>query len=96
MTFALSPHLPQGMLSNLIVADIAPSKGELSSEFRGYVEGMKKLEASKVSSRKEAQDILTEYEKVRPNQFHQGSCFQKVSNLKLIKSRRTHPSARSF
>jgi len=63
MTFALNPDLPHGMLSKLIVADIAPSKGDLSPEFRAYIEGMKKLEASKVSSRKEAQDILTEYEK---------------------------------
>lgn len=65
MAFALDPNLPQNMLSNLIVADIAPSKGDLSPEFKGYVDGMKKIEASKVSTRKEAQDILAEYEKVR-------------------------------
>jgi hypothetical protein len=69
MAFALNLDLPRDMLSNLIVVDIAPSKGELSSEFTGYVEGMKKIEASKVSSRKEAQDILTEYEKVRSYRF---------------------------
>jgi hypothetical protein len=62
MTCALNPDLPQGMLSNLIVADIAPFKGGLSSEFAGYVEGMQKIEASKVSTKKEAQDILTDFE----------------------------------
>jgi len=63
MSFALDPNLPQSMLSNLIVADIAPSKGDVSPEFKNYVEGMKKIEDSKVSSRKEAQDILLDYEK---------------------------------
>lgn len=64
MAVALHSDLPKDMLSNLIVADIAPSKGELSPEFKGYVEGMKKIEASKVASRKEAQAILTEFEEV--------------------------------
>jgi hypothetical protein len=67
MSFALDPNLPQGVLSNLIVTDIAPSIGDISSEFRGYIEGMKKIDASKVSTRKEAQDILSEYEKVCAN-----------------------------
>lgn len=65
MSFALNPDLPQNLLSNLIVADIAPSRGDLSPEFMGYVDGMRKIESSKVSSRKEAQEILSEYEKVR-------------------------------
>ncbi|KAF7977043.1 hypothetical protein HWV62_4810 [Athelia sp. TMB] len=62
MAVALNPDLPRHTLSNLIVADIAPSKGDLSPEFRSYVEAMKKIEASKVSTRKEAQAILAEYE----------------------------------
>lgn len=62
MALALSPELPKELLSNLIVVDIAPSKGDLSSEFRGYVEAMKKIVRSNVSTRKEAQDILSEYE----------------------------------
>jgi len=69
MSFALDPNLPQSMLSNLIVADIAPSKGDVSPEFKNYMEGMKKIEDSKVSSRKEAQDILVDYEKVYPPIF---------------------------
>lgn len=64
MALALNPDLPDGLLSQLIVADIAPSKGPLSSEFAGYMEAMKKIEDSNVHSRKEAQDILKPYEPV--------------------------------
>ena len=86
MAFALNSDLPRDMLSNLIVVDIAPSKGELSSEFTTYVEGMKKIEASKVSSRKEAQDILTEYEKVRSYHLsnHFPSTFTGAARIWLI------------
>jgi hypothetical protein len=65
MTFALSPELPPDMLANLIVADMTPAKGDLSSEFRGYIEGMKKIEESKVLTRNDAQNIIAQYEKVR-------------------------------
>lgn len=94
MTFALDPELPQGLLSNLIVADIAPSKGDLSPEFTGYVQGMQKIEKSKVSSRKEAQDMLSEYEPVRclyheprcrsPNFFESGSVHPSILTDKHI------------
>ncbi|KAL4248699.1 AB hydrolase superfamily protein [Abortiporus biennis] len=46
MAVALSPDMPEDLLSHLIVADIAPSRGTLSPEFQG----------------KEAQHILSEYE----------------------------------
>ena len=65
MAVALNPELPEGLLSKLIVADIAPSKGPLSDEFTGYMEAMKKIEDSNVHTRKEAQDILKPYEPVR-------------------------------
>lgn len=65
MSVALSPECPAD-LRHLIVADIAPSKGPLSPEFSAYVEALRKIEASKVASRKEAQDILRPYEQVRP------------------------------
>ena len=64
MTVTLSPDLPEGLISHLIVADIAPSRGALSPEFQGYVEAMKKIEDSHVTSRQEAQHILTPYEPV--------------------------------
>lgn len=66
MAFALSPERPPDLLTHLIVADIAPSKGALSSEFSGYVEALRKIEDSKVTTRREAQEILTPYEKARP------------------------------
>lgn len=65
MATALSPELPPDALSDLIVVDIAPSRAEsLSREFAGYFEGMQKIEGSKVSTRQDAQIILTEYEEV--------------------------------
>ncbi|KDQ59096.1 hypothetical protein JAAARDRAFT_57066 [Jaapia argillacea MUCL 33604] len=62
MTLALDPSTPKELLQNLIIADIAPSKGPLSPEFTSYVDAMRKIEESEVGSRKEAQDILSEYE----------------------------------
>jgi len=64
MSVALDPELPPGFLDRLILVDITPGRGELSSEFKGYIEGMKKIEASKVQTRKQAEEILIEYEKV--------------------------------
>lgn len=64
MTFALNPDLPSSLLKHLIVADIAPSRGVLSSEFQGYVEAMKKIEDARVPSRQEAQKLLQPYESV--------------------------------
>lgn len=69
MACALNPELPQSLLRHLIVADIAPSRGPLSREFTGYVEAMKKIEDSKVTTRKEAQEILTPYEKVASDEL---------------------------
>lgn len=64
MTVALNKDLPKGLLSHLIVADIAPSRGTLSPEFPGYVEAMKKIEDSNVTTRRRAQEILEPYERV--------------------------------
>lgn len=65
MSAALSPDLPSDLLGRLIVVDIAPARGVLSPEFRGYTEAMKKIEASGASTRQEAQKILVPYEKVQ-------------------------------
>ena len=65
MTVALSPELPSKLLSHLIVADIAPSRGPLSAEFTGYVEAMQKIEESNVKTRQEADRVLRPYEEVR-------------------------------
>lgn len=69
MSVALSPECPRD-LRHLVVADIAPAKGALSREFSGYVEALKKIEASRVTSRREAQDILLPYEQVRSRAFY--------------------------
>ncbi|KAJ7682092.1 Alpha/Beta hydrolase protein [Mycena polygramma] len=63
MTVALESSLPASTLSKLIVVDIAPARGKLSDEFMGYISAMKKIEAAQISSRKEALEILHEYEK---------------------------------
>jgi len=66
MATALSPELPPNALSSLIVVDIAPSRASsLSDEFAGYFKGMQEIEDAQVSTRQDAQTILTEYEKVR-------------------------------
>ncbi|KAF8589903.1 alpha/beta hydrolase [Ramaria rubella] len=62
MTLALDPTLPPGLLSNLIIADMAPSRGELSIFFRNYTDAMLKVENAKVTTRKEANDIIQEVE----------------------------------
>ena len=64
MTVALDPELPSDLLSHLIVADIAPARGALSNEFKGYIEAMQKIEQSQVKSRHEADGLLKPYEKV--------------------------------
>jgi len=64
MAVALSAELPADTIEHLVVADIAPSEAALSTEFQGYVEAMKRIELSEVSSRREAQDILAPYEVV--------------------------------
>ncbi|KAJ7055006.1 Alpha/Beta hydrolase protein [Mycena amicta] len=63
MSVALEPSLPSDTLAKLIVADIAPANGQLSTEFKSYIAAMQKIEAAKVSSRKEALEILNEVEK---------------------------------
>lgn len=65
MAFALNPSLPSGLLSHLIVADIAPIRGKLSNEFTNYIEGMLKVEAEQLAnSKKEAFKLLEDCEKV--------------------------------
>ncbi|KAF5368895.1 hypothetical protein D9758_002971 [Tetrapyrgos nigripes] len=63
MSLALNPNLPSSILSNLIVADIAPSRGELSDEFMSYIHAMKKIESMKLTTRKEATEVLQQFEK---------------------------------
>ncbi|KAL1708680.1 Alpha/Beta hydrolase protein [Schizophyllum commune] len=63
MTVALSPELPDGILENLIVEDTAPAAGAQLTEFPGYIKGMRAVNAAKVTTRKEATEILSDWEK---------------------------------
>ncbi len=67
MSVALDPYLDThtDILKNLVVVDIAPVKAKMSSEFIGYVKAMQKIENEKVKTRKEADEILSTYEKAR-------------------------------
>ncbi|KAJ7639505.1 Alpha/Beta hydrolase protein, partial [Roridomyces roridus] len=62
MSVALSPA-HSNLLEKLIVVDIAPSRGALSSDFKAYVDAMQSIESAGVSTRKEALEILEEVEK---------------------------------
>ncbi|KAJ6615615.1 Alpha/Beta hydrolase protein [Mycena sp. CBHHK59/15] len=63
MTVALDSSVSTSTLSRLVVVDIAPARGQLSDEFKSYITAMKRIEAAKISNRKEALEILHEYEK---------------------------------
>jgi hypothetical protein len=51
--------------ANIIAVDNAPVDAALSGDFPRYVQGMKKVEEAKVSSQKEADQILEPFAKVR-------------------------------
>ncbi|KAF9007466.1 Alpha/Beta hydrolase protein [Cyathus striatus] len=63
MTTALQSPPSSNLIKNLIVVDIAPAKGKISSEFRGYVDAMRKIEAEGLKSKREALDFLERYER---------------------------------
>jgi pimeloyl-ACP methyl ester carboxylesterase len=66
MALALHPETPPHMLRNLIVEDISPIKGRLSSEFTGYAKAMMRIMEMKCKDRKEADAVLKEIEPVSP------------------------------
>lgn len=51
------------MVKSMICVDNSPADGKLSSAFPRYVEGMKHVEQANVKTRKEAYQILSQYEK---------------------------------
>ncbi|KAH9810842.1 alpha/beta hydrolase [Melampsora americana] len=62
MTVALNP-LGSSIIQKLIVVDISPMKGKISDEFKTYLNGMKEINLKQVQSRKEADEILSKFEK---------------------------------
>ncbi|KAN0092681.1 Alpha/Beta hydrolase fold [Tylopilus felleus] len=63
MTFALDPETPTDVLKDLIVSDIAPVRAKASADTVAHIQGMEEIEASNVSSRKVANEILEKFEK---------------------------------
>ena len=64
MSFALNPEMPTNLLKDLIVSDIAPVRAKASADTLLHIQGMEEVEASNVSSRKEANAILEKFETV--------------------------------
>ncbi|KAG1736539.1 alpha beta-hydrolase [Suillus lakei] len=62
MALALDPELPSDLLANLIVSDIAPVRAKVSQDTVQHIRAMEKIEAGNVSTRKEADEIMSEYE----------------------------------
>ncbi|KAF5367023.1 hypothetical protein D9758_003869 [Tetrapyrgos nigripes] len=63
MTLTLGRYLPSSTLANLVVADIAPIKGRVSRASVSYIDAMRKIDSLKLKTRKEAKEVLSEWEK---------------------------------
>lgn len=55
------------MIKDIVSVDNAPIDAILSTDFAKYVRGMKKVEEANVTSQKEADQIFSEFEEVRPS-----------------------------
>lgn len=64
MGVSLHPETPAGILSNLIVSDIAPIRAKASKDTVQHIEGMEQIEVSRITNRKDADKILEGYETV--------------------------------
>jgi hypothetical protein len=64
MTLTLGRYLETSTLANLVVADIAPIKGRVSRASVSYIDAMRKIDSLKLKTRKEAKEVLAEWEKV--------------------------------
>lgn len=58
------------LLQNFIAVDNAPIEAALSSNFGGYIQAMRRIEASNCKKQGEADAILKEYEPVLPISLH--------------------------
>lgn len=64
MTLALNPSIRPSNLSHLIVVDMAPKSGQMSSLFLKYLEKMKEIDQKHVRDMSEADRMLAEVEQV--------------------------------
>lgn len=62
MTVALNPN-GSSIVNKLMVVDISPMKGKISDEFVTYLNGMKEINSMEIKNRKEADQILSKFEK---------------------------------
>lgn len=51
-------------IDKLISVDMSPAKGKISPEFAKYIEGSREVEKANVTSKKDADVILQNYEEV--------------------------------
>ncbi|PLW27258.1 hypothetical protein PCASD_23963 [Puccinia coronata f. sp. avenae] len=68
MTLALESSMDEKrehgfVIEKLVVVDISPAKGPISSSFLTYIDAFREINSSRVSSRKQADEILAKYEK---------------------------------
>lgn len=64
MTLALHPELPSNLLTDLIVSDISPVRAKVSQDTVQHIHAMERIDASNIYTKKEADEILSEHEKV--------------------------------
>ncbi|KAG0699275.1 alpha beta-hydrolase [Suillus ampliporus] len=64
MALALHPELPSNLLTDLIVSDIAPVRAKVSHDTVQHIHAMERIEANSISTRKEADEIMSEHEKI--------------------------------
>ena len=64
MALALHPELSSNLLTDLIVSDIAPVRAKVSEDTVQHIHAMERIQASNITTRKEADEILSEHEKV--------------------------------
>jgi hypothetical protein len=69
MTLALHPELPSNLLTDLIVSDIAPVRAKVSEDTVQHIRAMERIEEGSIYTRKEADEILSEHEKVPLTMF---------------------------
>lgn len=65
-TLSAPPTTEEKLIGKLVVIDISPAVGPVSNEFKKYIQAMLEIERCEVNSRKEADEILQEYEPVCP------------------------------
>jgi pimeloyl-ACP methyl ester carboxylesterase len=67
MSTALADDSRAEAIEKLVVVDIAPSEGKISDEFADYLRAMKEVNEAGLRTSKEAREVLTRVEKVRPD-----------------------------